>query len=318
MTAETTSATGLIYDDIFLEHDTDGHPENAERLRAIRRRLLETGLWDRMRHVPARPATLDELCEVHARSYVRRIDELCKAGGGRPDGDTVLSPRSCDAALAAAGGCIEAGKAVMAGTVRNAFCAVRPPGHHALANSTMGFCVFNNVAILAKYLQRSEKVTHVLIVDWDIHHGNGTQEAFYDDPTVFFFSMHGFPMFPGTGTKQEIGIGPGSAHTLNIPIYPGADRAEYMETFEHHIREIGRRFSPQIILISAGFDTWKDDPIGGLGLELEDYTTLTRLVMELAQQKCGGRIVSVLEGGYDLRGLALSVENHLLALMGEA
>ncbi|HUU70472.1 MAG TPA: histone deacetylase, partial [Planctomycetota bacterium] len=194
------------------------------------------------------------------------------------------------------------------------FCAVRPPGHHALADRTMGFCIFNNIAILAKALQYHRDIVNMLIIDWDIHHGNGTQEAFYDDPTVFFFSLHGFPMFPGSGARNESGSGLGRELTVNIPIFPGTDRETYLRIFQTNLADIRERFKPDLILISAGFDTYKADPVGGLGLEIPDFGLLTQWVVELANEACKGRIVSVLEGGYDLTALPLSVEAHLRAL----
>jgi len=310
--------TGLVYDDIYLAHGSEEHPDSPARLRAIRDHLIKVGLWDRLQHIPARPATIDELTFVHTPKYIKSIEDLSNAGGGQADVDTVLSRDSYNAALMAVGGCIEAGKAVAAGKVKNAFCAVRPPGHHALPNSTMGFCVFNNVAILAKYLQYHHDVINILIIDWDIHHGNGTQEAFYDDPTALFFSMHGFPMFPGSGSRGESGTGLGRALTMNIPIYPGTDRETYLSIFRHGLRQITERFTPEFILISAGFDTYKDDPVGGLGLEVSDFALLTEWVVELAREHCNERIVSVLEGGYHLTALPLSVEKHLRVLSGIA
>ena len=309
--------TGLVFDEIFLKHGSYDHPESPMRLQVIRDHLRKTDLWDRLLHLPVRPATMEELQKVHAPKYIKSIETISNEGGGQADTDTVLSAKSYEAAIMAAGGCIEAGEAVMAGTVRNAFCAVRPPGHHALANSTMGFCVFNNVAILAKHLQYHLDIINILIIDWDIHHGNGTQEAFYDDPTVFFFSMHGFPMFPGTGAKGESGTGLGREHNVNIPVYPGTDRETYLRVFKHSLEIIGERFIPGFILISAGFDTYKDDPVGGLGLEIDDFAQLTDWVVQFADEHCDGRIVSVLEGGYHLEALPLSVEAHLRVLSGQ-
>ncbi|HUW34157.1 MAG TPA: histone deacetylase [Planctomycetota bacterium] len=306
--------TGHVYDDIFLAHGSDQHPEGPARLKVIREHLVKVGLWDRLEHIPARPATMDELTRVHSPKYVKSIEEFCEAGGGTADVDTVLSRESYRAAIMAAGGCIEAGEAVVAGRIRNAFCAVRPPGHHALADRTMGFCIFNNIAILAKALQYHRDIVNMLIIDWDIHHGNGTQEAFYDDPTVFFFSLHGFPMFPGSGARNESGSGLGRELTVNIPIFPGTDRETYLRIFQTNLADIRERFKPDLILISAGFDTYKADPVGGLGLEIPDFGLLTQWVVELANEACKGRIVSVLEGGYDLTALPLSVEAHLRAL----
>jgi len=308
--------TGLLYDKIFLEHETGRHPESPLRLTAIIDRLVQIGLYEHLVQVPARPADVDEVAMVHDRDYISRIKSLCESGGGHIDLDTVVSRRSYDAALCAAGGCIEAGDAVMDGKIENAFCAVRPPGHHSLVDRAMGFCIFNNIAILARHLQKRRGLTKIFIVDLDIHHGNGTQETFYAEPDVFFFSMHRSPLFPGTGFEDETGTGAGKSTTLNVPLYTGIDRTEYLKILRERMAEILAKFKPEFILLSIGFDTYKDDPIGGVGLEQPDYGIITALLMDYARQTCGGRLISVLEGGYNLAAIGQSVEAHIRELMG--
>ena len=263
-----------------------------------------------------RAATTDELRYVHEAAHVESIRRIAEAGGGMIGADTVMSARSYEAALYAAGGLLTGVDAVVQNAAHAAFCLVRPPGHHATASTAMGFCLFNNVAIAARHLQRAHGVGKVAIVDWDVHHGNGTQDIFYGDPSVLYFSIHRFPFYPGTGASQETGAGEGKGTTVNVPISYHAGREAYLEAFREAIEQRARPFQPEFVLISAGFDAYHADPVGSLGLDPEDYAEMTAIAQELASPS-GGRIVSVLEGGYDLRGLGLCVRHHLAQLATE-
>ena len=309
--------TYLIYDDIYLEHDTGMHPESAERLRRTVGYLKKSNLWNKLTHIKPRAATTDEIAYIHSPAYIKSVESVAKEGGGYLDPDTVLSSRSYEAALYAAGGVLTAIDKVMEASIphsANAFCLVRPPGHHARPNHGMGFCLFNNVAIGARYLQKKHKLTRIAIIDWDLHHGNGTQEAFYNDETVLYISLHRYPYYPGSGSKSEAGDGKGKGFTLNFPMDYSADRPEYFAAFDKAMEKLAS-FKPEFILISAGFDTYKDDPLGGLGLEVEDYAHLTKQVRDVAEKTCHGKIVSALEGGYSLSGIPLCIETHLKALL---
>ncbi|HLG29463.1 MAG TPA: histone deacetylase [Candidatus Brocadiales bacterium] len=317
----------LIYDDIFLEHDTGyGHPESALRLKNTVAYLKASGVWEKLRIKKPRMASFDEICAVHDAGYVKSIEQIAQRGGDWLDADTCVSGKSWEAALYAAGAPLTAIDEIMqpplhpplckGGIKREgAFCLVRPPGHHATPTRGMGFCLFNNVAIAAKYLQRKYTVERVLIVDWDVHHGNGTQDAFYEDPSVLYFSMHRYPFYPGTGRQDETGRGKGKGFTINVPLSSDTDRGSYIKIFKDIMETRVRQFRPQFILISAGFDAYKHDPIGGLGLELEDFYKLTKITMGVANACCNGRIVSCLEGGYHPTDLPKCIEQHLMALI---
>lgn len=307
--------TCLIYDDIYLKHDTGSHPETADRLKSITAYLKKTKFWSACRHCSPRTATPQEIARVHRPEYIEIVKKVAAQGGGYLDGDTIVSPDSFEAAGAAAGGVLTAVDAVMQGDPgTNALCLVRPPGHHALAGRGMGFCLFNNVAIGTRYVQKKYQCSKVLIIDWDMHHGNGTQAIFEDDPTVFYFSMHRFPYYPGTGSAEETGVGRGKGFTFNIPVAGNIDHQVFVAQFGQALARIKETFTPDFIFISAGFDGYKNDPLGGLGLEVADFQTLTAAVKKLAAECCGGRIVSVLEGGYSLDGLPLCIEAHLKGL----
>jgi acetoin utilization deacetylase AcuC-like enzyme len=313
---QTAARTGFVYGEVYLQHDTGaGHPERPARLTAIVERLKQQGLLAKLAELKPAAAAVEWLTKVHTPAYVERVAKSCRAGVGYLDsGDTPVSTNSYDVALAAAGGVLCAVDAVMAGRVRNAFCAVRPPGHHALKERAMGFCLFNNIAIAAKYLQQKHKLAKVLIVDWDVHHGNGTQAAFYDDPTVFYFSVHQSPFYPGSGNAGERGEGKGRGFTLNVPLPAGSGDAQYKQAFAEKLRPAAAAFKPDFVLISAGFDAAKGDLLGRMELTPAGYAELTRLVKEIAQQHSQGRLVSVLEGGYNLEALAASVEAHVRVL----
>ena len=309
--------TGFVYGDVYLEHKTGkGHPERPERLTAIVARLKRAGLLSELVAIKPRPAAQEWLTTVHAPQYVAGIKRSCQRGAGYVGSmDTPVSKESYAVALEAAGGVLAAVDAVMEGKIRNAFCAVRPPGHHALKNRAMGFCLFNNVAVAARYLQTRHKLRKVLIVDWDVHHGNGTQAMFYDDPTVFYFGVHRFPFYPGTGSADQRGEGKGLGATLNVPLPAGSGDREFKRALERQLVPAAREFKPDFVLVSAGFDAHKDDPLGGMKMTAEGYAELTRIVKGIAEEHCGGRLVSMLEGGYDLEGLAASTEAHLRVLM---
>lgn len=299
----------------FLEHETGSHPERPERLRRIHRHLEATGLAAQCERPVCVPVSLERLTRVHPLEYAAKVEQLAQQGGGRLDPDTVVSPRSYDVALLAAGTVCDAVQRVIKEDAKQSLCLVRPPGHHATASEAMGFCLFNNVAIAARMATAELGLDRVLIVDWDVHHGNGTQDIFWEDEQVGFFSIHRWPFYPGTGGADETGGGRGLGATLNVPIHFGVSPREYRRRFQDALEHFAARIRPQLILISAGFDAHTDDPIGSLGLEEEDFATLTHLVQQAADTYAEGRLVSVLEGGYSLNALPLCVEAHLRELL---
>jgi acetoin utilization deacetylase AcuC-like enzyme len=311
-------STALLADPIFREHLAGReHPERPERFDAVMRGLKQAGLLERLARVDGRAATEEELLLCHTPEYLRtaKHDVL----SGRPSlttGDTDITPNSWDVAAQAVGGVLNAVDAVATGTVRNAFCTVRPPGHHASAGRGMGFCFFNNAALAARYAQRRHGLERVLIVDWDVHHGNGTEDIFYSDPTVFFFSTHQWPLYPGTGRADETGEGAGVGTTMNFPFPAGSGREEILGAVEASLAPAAERFRPDLLVISAGFDSRLGDPLGRFTLTDRDFADLTRAVMEIAARHAGGRVVSVLEGGYNLGGLASAAAAHVEALCG--
>lgn len=307
---------GFVYDPGYLRHDSGPrHPENPVRLKAIINHLNAVGLPQLLELIEPVPAPLTYVQKVHSLEYIRRVEQSCQQGLTLLDSpDTGISPASYEIALLSVGGVLTAIDRVMEGTVSQAFCAIRPPGHHAERSRAMGFCIFNNVAIAACYLQEKYSIERVLIIDWDAHHGNGTQKAFWDDPTIFYFSIHQYPHYPGTGSRLERGIGAGESHTLNIPLPAGCGDKEYIEAFLEVLWPVAMAFSPQFILISAGFDAHRDDPLSGLMVTEDGYEEITRIAVEIALKKCQGKIVSVLEGGYNLIALCHSVERHIFAL----
>ena len=311
---------GLVWDERYLAHAAPDHPESPARLTAIRTALQRAGLWDDLAHIPPRRATQAELLRVHSR---RHVQDVARSAGAKDivwfDGDTYACPASWDAALLAAGGAFAAADAVMKGGVSAAFAAVRPPGHHATADRAMGFCLLNNVALAVRHVQAAHRIGRVLVVDWDVHHGNGTQNIFLEDPTVFYFSIHEHPTFlyPGTGRRWEIGKGKGEGATLNAPMAPGAGDAEYRTTFEQMLEPAVERFRPEIILVSAGFDAHRDDPLADLQVTEEGFRFMTRHLLALADRFCGGKVVSILEGGYEISSLTSCIELHVRELLGE-
>src|SRR5947209_11363753 len=308
----------LLYDDpVFLEHETGRHPETAKRLRAINLMLDESGLRGRCTVGQFSPVEPAALAAVHSPRVVERVRQAAQSGGGHLDADTVVSPASYDVALAAAGACAAAVDAVMSGKDRTALCLVRPPGHHATPTHSMGFCLFNNIALTARHARNRHGVDRVLIVDWDVHHGNGTQDAFYEDPAVFFLSVHryGHGFYPGSGAVDETGTGPGLGTTRNVPIRYGTSRDEFRKRFAQAVESAAEAFKPGLVLVSAGFDAHRLDPIGDLGLEAEDFADLTKRVLAVAKTHAGGRLVACLEGGYHWHVTTESVRAHLEELL---
>jgi len=310
-------ATGLVYAEVYLHHLTgSGHPERPQRLVAIIERLKAKGLFAELELIAPRPAARQWLTTVHRPQYVERIAKRCGEGAATLDSpDTHLSEQSYRVAVEAVGGVLAAVDAVIEGKVDNAFCAVRPPGHHALAERAMGFCLLNNVAIAARYAQGKHKLSRILIVDWDVHHGNGTQAMFYDDPSVLYFGIHQFPFYPGSGSEEEKGSGKGLNYTINVPLPAGSGDREYKRAFEEILKPAALAFRPDLVLVSAGFDAHENDLLGGMKVTEQGFAELTRIVKQIADRCSKGRLVSVLEGGYELEGLAASVEAHLRVLM---
>ncbi len=306
--------TLLYFDTCFTEHETGRHPENPARIVAIGEQLREAELFTRCQCPAWQPATAESQHRAHTADYTRRLHELAAAGGGQIEQDTVLSSRSFEVSCLAAGAACDAVSRVIAGEDKTAFCAIRPPGHHALANAAMGFCLLNNVAVAAHHALTVEGLDRVLIVDWDVHHGNGTQAIFWEDPRVGFFSAHRWPFYPGTGSADETGSGAGLGTTWNVPVAYGTTRTAYHQQFAATLQRSADKLRPQLILISAGFDAHRQDPIGSLGLETEDFETLTKAVLEVAQQHAEGRVVSLLEGGYHPAALAASTALHVETL----
>jgi acetoin utilization deacetylase AcuC-like enzyme len=309
--------TAVLADPLVREHLTGRqHPERPERFDAILSALESAGLLARVLRVEGRAATEDELALCHTREYLRTARRDVESGRAwLSTGDTDITPNSYAVAARAAGGVLNAVDAVFEGRARNAFCAVRPPGHHANAGRGMGFCLFNNAALAAQHARERHGVERVLIVDWDVHHGNGTQDIFYSDPGVFFFSTHQWPLYPGTGRADETGEGDGAGTTLNFPFRAGSGRAEILGAVQNCLIPAMERYRPEFVVISAGFDSRIDDLLGRFTLTDQDFTDLTRAVMEIADRHAGGRVVSTLEGGYNLAGLASAAAAHVGALL---
>jgi acetoin utilization deacetylase AcuC-like enzyme len=306
-------ATALVYSDDYLLHDTGDHPECQARYQAITRGLqTDADWWNDLVKLAPREATTTDLARCHSESVAERIARACASGYAALDADTLVAPASERAARLAAGGACRAVDAVLTGEASSAFVACRPPGHHATIHRSMGFCLFNNIAIAARYAQATypEQIQRVLIADFDVHHGNGTQDIFYHDPSVFFFSLHQHPWYPGSGSANERGAEAGTGYTLNVPVAAATPVAEYLRTFETSLSHAMQSFEPDLVLISAGFDAHRDDPLGQLLLEDESYVHMTRRLKELAR----GRVVSCLEGGYNLPTLERVVPAHVAAL----
>jgi len=306
---EPAPRVAVLYSEKFLDHDTGkGHPESPDRLRAIRKRLAEGALVGKLNRPEFKAAEPDEVQAVHSAAYVKLVKETVE-GGKRalPTGDTPVSAASFDAAMLAAGAAIAATDEVMAGRATSAFALVRPPGHHASREKGMGFCVFNNVAIAAQHLRKKHGLARVLVADFDVHHGNGTQDTFYEDDGVFYFSVHQKGIYPGTGRADETGKGQGQGFTLNVELPAGSGDAEALAAFREKLKPAMEKFKPEFVLVSAGFDAHQDDPLGRLKYTAEGYAALARELAAVADAHAKGRIAFVLEGGYGLEGLSTSV-----------
>ncbi|HTD43329.1 MAG TPA: histone deacetylase [Bryobacteraceae bacterium] len=314
--AATPAGTAILADPVYKQHDPGaGHPERPERYDAVTQALSAAGLMNPAARIKPRFATEDEIALCHSHAYIQKVKQEIGAGARQlSTGDTDVGPRSFEVALEAAGGILNAVDAVIERKARNAFCVVRPPGHHARPEQGMGFCIFNSIAIAARYAQRKHGLGKVLIADWDVHHGNGTQDIFYSDGSVLFFSTHQSPWYPGTGAAGETGDGKGKNCTINVPLPAGSGRSEIVGSFRQRLMPAAEGFRPDLVLISAGFDSRIDDPLGRFRLSDDDFAELTAIMLEIAGLHAGSRLVSVLEGGYNLSGLASGATAHVKAL----
>lgn len=306
--------TWYVYDPIEQQHTLEGHPEHKGRLATTMQLLSDDGILERLHPVPVTPITPERLYRVHAPGYVELVEEMADEGGGHLDADTYVARGSYEAALASAGGLVNLVGLVMEGGAQNGMSLMRPPGHHALSSRGMGFCLFANVAIAARTARAEFGAQRVLIVDWDVHHGNGTEAILYDDPTIAFFSTHQYPYYPGTGAIGDIGRGAGKGYTVNVPLPAGVGDEGYMRVFDEILTPYAHRFQPDLILVSAGYDAHWRDPLAMEQLSLTGYAQLARIVRSLADQLCDGRLAIALEGGYDLEVLAHGVLNTLRVL----
>ncbi|MBN1224844.1 MAG: histone deacetylase [Candidatus Aminicenantes bacterium] len=313
------SKTALVYSDIYFKHDTgEFHSESPQRLTAIYEGLKKNRLLSSLQVTRPEKAALEWILEVHEKPYMDIVLRDVESGArnlSTQSGNTVICKDSFDVALWSAGGVLTACDAVVSGKVKNAFCAVRPPGHHASSRRGMGYCLFNNVAVAARYLQKKHQLEKVLIMDWDVHHGNGTQDVFYEDDSVFFFSTHQWPWYPWTGSSEETGKGKGLGATLNVPLPAGAGDRELVDALQNKLAPAMARFKPDFVLVSAGFDSRTGDPLGRFRVTDDGYRSLTRILLRIATDHAGGRLVSALEGGYSLEGLSKAVPAHVETLM---
>ena len=307
---------GLVYDPIYLKHDTGNHVENSQRLVATIDLLQESQLLDKLTKLPPRAASFEEISLVHSDYHITRVQSYSSRGGGWLDGDTVASPDSYKVALYAVGGVLRGVDAVMTGEVNHAFALVRPPGHHATPDQAMGFCLFNNVAIAAKYALQNHNLERVLIADFDVHHGNGTEGIFYKDPRVLYFSTHQYPHYPGTGDMSDDGADEGKGTTINVPLPAYCGDSEYIRAYRDILVPVAQRFKPQLILVSAGYDNHWADSLSMMQLTVDGFANIVSIIKDLADELCQGRLLISLEGGYHLTALSHSIKATLEVLLG--
>ena len=310
-------SASYAYDPLYLEHNRPGHVERRERLERTVQVLQERALLDRLVRVEATPVAMDYLLEVHLRQYVEQAKQVSDTGGGNLDPDTYANSRTNEVALLAAGGMLNLVEAILEGQAENGFALVRPPGHHALPGRGMGFCIFNNIAIAAKYALKRKGLSRILIVDFDLHHGNSTNDIFYDTDEVLYFSTHQYPYYPGTGHWDNVGRGLGEGFTANVPLPAGVGDDGYARIFDEVLYPIAERYHPQLILVSAGYDAHWADPLGMMQLSTTGYAYLTRTLKQMAEEFCNGRLAFTLEGGYDLDALAYSIAATIETLLGD-
>jgi acetoin utilization deacetylase AcuC-like enzyme len=317
MARELRTPVGFVFDERCMAHQQDpGHPESPERISVIREALEKEGLLAKMLPIPAREATEEELRLVHTQSYIDTVKRVCADAPETLGPDVFIrTPESLPAALLAAGGGFAAVDAIQERRVLRVFCDTRPPGHHALPSRAMGFCIFNNIALAVRYAQKKCGLKRILIVDWDVHHGNGTQDIFYEDANVMYFSSHHYPFYPGSGSTLEKGLGDARGTTLNLPMEGGSGDADFIEGYERLLLPAALDFMPEMVMVSCGFDSHYRDPIGGMDVTEAGFGRLTELVVRIADELCGGKIVSFLEGGYDLQAIAVSAVAHVRGLM---
>lgn len=310
--------TALVYDEFFLNHRTGaGHPERRERLTASLDYLKRQSWFERVLRLPSRTSEPEWVQTIHEAEYLRRAEAACRSGAPYLDvPDVRISAKSYEVALHAAGAGLELADRLIGGQIDNGFALLRPPGHHAEAGMALGFCLLNNVAILARYLQKRHRLDRIFILDWDVHHGNGTQHAFEEDPSVFYVSLHQYPYYPGTGAQDETGVGRGQGSVLNCPMPAGSGDREYERAFRERILPAAQAFAPDAVVLSAGFDAHRDDPLADMRLSTEFFGWMSRRMLELADRHCNGRLLSLLEGGYDLQALPRCIAEHLLELLG--
>jgi len=308
--------TGIVYDPVFLKHEQPGHPETAKRLESILAGLKEKGLLEKVKQIKSRQAETKEITLCHSNDYVEFVKDFCQKGGGYLDPDTYSNKFSFLAAATSVGSAIDLTKSVIIGNLKNGFALLRPPGHHALSNRSMGFCLFGNIAIATKNALTQSGINKVAVVDFDVHHGNGTQALIGDDPNILFISTHQYPFYPGTGGIREIGEGNAEGTVVNIPLPAKVGDVEFQLIFENVIIPSLEKFSPDLILVSAGYDAHWDDPLADLNLSLAGYDWISRKLNQSAEKICSGKIVFFLEGGYNLQVLSSGVANSIRALLG--
>ncbi len=313
-----TPTTALITDDRYLRHDQPQHVERAARLQAIHQQLHSSGLRDRCAVLAPQPAVFEQLLAAHTGAMLTRSEQFGAMGGGQLDADTYMTDESWDVAVLAAGGAVRLTEAVLAGEYRNGFALVRPPGHHATPSQAMGFCLIDNIAVAARAALQHDGINKVAIVDYDVHHGNGTQDIFYNDPQVLFCSTHAFPFYPGTGAARDMGMGDARGTTLNVPLPMGTGDSGYERVFDQVIVPALHAYQPDMLLVSAGYDAHWSDPLGPMTVTVAGFAQMTHKLLQVADDLCAGRLVLVLEGGYNLDGLAHSVAAALAVLLGDA